>query len=68
MVYSQKGQKSLALAGKTKESVDPIMLFDGWLESQTPPFRLATKRVYQFLWKRFYRLGSSHETSFLRTY
>lgn len=53
MVIKQSLQKPLALAGSNKETIDPIALFDSWLESQRPAFKLATKKVYKFLWSRF---------------
>lgn len=57
-------QKNLSFDGTKKGGVDPIALFEGWLEAQHPPFKLATKRIYLFLWKRFISWTNEHRLHF----
>lgn len=64
MTNSPNRQQSLPLAGTSKQSVDAIALFDGWLETQRPPFKRSTKRIYQFLWNRFIEWTREHKRHF----
>lgn len=43
----------LKVPGQEIQSVDAHDLFNHWLEEQTPPLRLASKRNYASLWGRF---------------
>lgn len=38
---------------KSLRQKEAIILFEKWMDSQHPPFRLSSKRIYQVLWRRF---------------